>query len=117
MHSTIAHSRTQFACRRFASVAGSSAYAAGIIREKSMASLRRNRTSSSSSEQPSVDLPAKVQVGVAAVNSSDQPFTVEFEDFKVAAGKYFLNAKNASNPQSGSGSFLANGVYGTYDSP
>ena len=34
-----------------------------------------------------VDLPKKVHVGVAAVNSSDKPFTVEFEDFKIAAGK------------------------------
>ena len=35
----------------------------------------------------SVELPQKVQVGVAAVNSSDKPFTVEFKDFTVAAGK------------------------------
>ncbi|MDB5302327.1 MAG: Regulation of enolase protein 1, concanavalin A-like superfamily [Phycisphaerales bacterium] len=34
-----------------------------------------------------VDLPPKVHVGVAAVNSSDKPFTVEFEEFKIAAGK------------------------------
>jgi hypothetical protein len=33
------------------------------------------------------DLPPKVQVGVGAVNSSDKPFTVEFEGFKVAAGE------------------------------
>lgn len=38
-------------------------------------------------KEVTVNLPKKVQVGVAAVNSSDKPFTVEFEDFKVAAGK------------------------------
>jgi regulation of enolase protein 1 (concanavalin A-like superfamily) len=32
-------------------------------------------------------MPRKVHVGVAAVNSSDKPFTVEFEELKVVAGK------------------------------
>jgi hypothetical protein len=35
----------------------------------------------------SVELPQKVQVGVAAVNSSDKTFTVEFEDFTVDTAK------------------------------
>jgi hypothetical protein len=34
-----------------------------------------------------IDFPRKVQIGVAAINSSDAPFTVEFEDFQVIAGK------------------------------
>jgi regulation of enolase protein 1 (concanavalin A-like superfamily) len=38
-------------------------------------------------KEVAVDLPKQVHVGVAAVNSSDKPFTVEFEDLKVAAGR------------------------------
>jgi regulation of enolase protein 1 (concanavalin A-like superfamily) len=34
-------------------------------------------------KQITVDLPAKLQVGVAAVNSSDKPLAVEFEQFKI----------------------------------
>jgi acetyl esterase/lipase len=34
-----------------------------------------------------VEFPRKVQIGVAAVNSSDAPFTVEFEEFRVVAGR------------------------------
>lgn len=38
-------------------------------------------------KQAAVEFPRKVQIGVAAVNSSDAPFTVEFEDFKVVPAK------------------------------
>jgi regulation of enolase protein 1 (concanavalin A-like superfamily) len=34
-----------------------------------------------------VDLPQKVQVGVAAINSSNKAFTVEFTDLKIVAAK------------------------------
>jgi len=37
--------------------------------------------------QAAVEFPKKVQIGVAAVNSSDAPFTVEFEELKVEASK------------------------------
>lgn len=33
------------------------------------------------------ELPKKLHIGVAAINSSDTPFTVEFEDLKVEASK------------------------------
>jgi hypothetical protein len=35
----------------------------------------------------SVELPKKAQIGVAAINSSDKPFTATFEEFKLAKGK------------------------------
>ncbi|MCI0456959.1 MAG: DUF1349 domain-containing protein [Gemmataceae bacterium] len=38
-------------------------------------------------KQAAVEFPKKVQIGVAAVNSSDAPFTVEFEELKVEASK------------------------------
>jgi hypothetical protein len=37
--------------------------------------------------QAAVEFPKKVQIGVAAVNSSNAPFTVEFEELKVEVGK------------------------------
>jgi hypothetical protein len=33
------------------------------------------------------ELPKKVHIGVAAINSSDTPYTVEFEDLKVEDSK------------------------------
>jgi hypothetical protein len=34
-----------------------------------------------------IDIPPKAQLGVAATNSSDKPFTAEFEELKVIQGK------------------------------
>jgi hypothetical protein len=38
-------------------------------------------------KEADTELPKKVQIGVAAINSSDAPFTAEFGEFKVEAGK------------------------------
>lgn len=51
------------------------------------ASYSHDRREWTEAKQAAVEFPKKVQIGVAAVNSSDAPFTVEFEDFKVVAGK------------------------------
>jgi hypothetical protein len=38
-------------------------------------------------QEVDAELPKKVRIGVAAINTSDTPFTVEFREFKVAAGR------------------------------
>jgi regulation of enolase protein 1 (concanavalin A-like superfamily) len=53
---------------------------------KILASWKQGRTSKKLPEQ-TLELPAKVQVGVGAINSSTQPLRVEFDEFKLTLAK------------------------------
>jgi regulation of enolase protein 1 (concanavalin A-like superfamily) len=53
--------------------------------DKVVASYSHDGKEWTEAKEITVELPAEVTVGVAAINTSEEPFTVEFEEFKVSA--------------------------------
>jgi regulation of enolase protein 1 (concanavalin A-like superfamily) len=52
--------------------------------DKLVASYSHDGKEWTEAKEITVELPTEVSVGIAAINTSEKPFTVEFEEFKVS---------------------------------